>query len=70
MKRAVFRDVLARELPDLEFFDSSEHVKPEKVHYLLTWTAPDDISRYRNLEVLFSLGAGVDQFNSESVPEV
>ena len=66
---AVFREIFARELPDLEFFHSSESVVPENVRYLLTWTAPDDISRYRNLEVLFSIGAGVDQFNPESIPD-
>jgi hypothetical protein len=53
---AVFREIFARELPDLEFFHCSESMDPEKVRYLLTWTAPDDISRYRNLEVLFSIG--------------
>ena len=66
---AVFREVFARELPDLEFFHCSEDVDPEQVRYLLTWTAPDDIARYRNLEVLFSIGAGVDQFKRESIPD-
>ena len=66
---AVFRDAFARELPDLEFFHCSEDVDPDQVRYLLTWTVPDDISRYRNLEVLFSIGAGVDQFNRESIPD-
>ncbi|MCA0012102.1 glyoxylate/hydroxypyruvate reductase A [Mesorhizobium sp. B292B1B] len=68
VRAAVFRKVFARELPDVELFHSSECVDPEKVRYLLTWTAPDDIGRYRNLEVLFSLGAGVDQFKRESLP--
>jgi glyoxylate/hydroxypyruvate reductase len=68
-RAAVFREVFARELPDLEFFQCSDGVDPEKVRYLLTWTAPDDISRYRNLEVLFSIGAGVDQFNRKSIPD-
>ncbi|TPK27012.1 MULTISPECIES: glyoxylate/hydroxypyruvate reductase A [unclassified Mesorhizobium] len=68
VRAAVFRKVFARELPDVELFHSSECVDPEKVRYLLTWTAPDDIARYRNLEVLFSLGAGVDQFKRESLP--
>ncbi|TJW23297.1 MAG: glyoxylate/hydroxypyruvate reductase A, partial [Mesorhizobium sp.] len=35
---------------------------------LITWTVPDDISRYSNLEVLFSIGAGVDQFKQDVVP--
>jgi glyoxylate/hydroxypyruvate reductase A len=65
---AVFREAFARELPDLEFVHCSEQVDPEKVRYLITWTVPDDISRYRNLEVLFSIGAGVDQFNADIVP--
>ncbi|TPM98477.1 glyoxylate/hydroxypyruvate reductase A [Mesorhizobium sp. B2-1-5] len=68
VRAAVFRKVFARELPDVELFHSSECVDPEKVRYLLTWTAPDDIARYRNLEVLLSLGAGVDQFKRESLP--
>jgi glyoxylate/hydroxypyruvate reductase len=66
---AVFRQVFARELPDLEFYHCSERIDPEKVRYLLTWNAPDDVSRFRNLEVLFSLGAGVDQFKPETIPD-
>ena len=69
VRAAVFRKVFARELPNVELFHSSECVDPEKVRYLLTWTAPDDIARYGNLEVLFSLGAGVDQFKRESLPQ-
>ena len=65
---AVFREIFARELPDLEFFHSGDEMEPEKVRYLITWTVPDDISRYRNLEVLFSIGAGVDQFKQDMVP--
>jgi glyoxylate/hydroxypyruvate reductase len=66
---AVFRQVFARELPDLEFYHCSECIDPEKVRYLLTWNVPDDVSRFRNLEVLFSLGAGIDQFKPETIPD-
>jgi glyoxylate/hydroxypyruvate reductase A len=65
---AVFREVFAHELPDVEFFQSGQEVVPEKVRYLITWTVPEDIARYRNLEVLFSIGAGVDQFNADILP--
>jgi glyoxylate/hydroxypyruvate reductase len=65
---AVFREAFARELPDLEFYHCSEPIAPEKVRYLLTWNVPDDVSRFRNLEVLFSIGAGVDQFKPEAIP--
>lgn len=66
---AVFRAAFARDLPDLEFVEAGDAVPPERVRYLLTWTAPENIDRYRNLEVLFSIGAGVDQFRPGSVPE-
>ena len=66
---AVFRKAFACELPDLEFYHCSESIAPEKVRYLLTWNVPDDVSRFRNLEVLFSIGAGVDQFEPEAVPD-
>jgi glyoxylate/hydroxypyruvate reductase len=65
---AVFREAFVRELPDLEFYHCSEPIAPEKVRYLLTWNVPDDVSRFRNLEVLFSIGAGVDQFKPEAIP--
>lgn len=65
---AIFREAFARDLPDLEFFHHSEDVDPEKVRFLITWTVPQDISRYRNLEILFSIGAGVDQFKADVVP--
>lgn len=65
---AVFREIFARELPDTDFVQKGEFVHPDRVRYLLTWTAPEEIERYRNLEVLFSLGAGVDQFRPGSVP--
>lgn len=65
----IFRQVFASELPDLEFYRCGESIDPEKVQYLLTWNVPDDVSRFRNLEVLFSLGAGVDQFKPEAIPD-
>jgi glyoxylate/hydroxypyruvate reductase len=65
---AIFREAFARELPDLSFFQGSDSVDPDAVRYLLTWTVPDDLSRYGNLEVLFSIGAGVDQFQREGIP--
>lgn len=68
-RAAVFRQIFARELPDLEFYHCSESIDPEKIRYLLTWNVPDDVSRFRNLEVLFSLGAGVDQFRPETIPD-
>ncbi|PDT14789.1 glyoxylate/hydroxypyruvate reductase A [Rhizobium sp. J15] len=66
---AIFQEIFARELPDLEFSMDPATVDPEAVRYLITWTVPSDLSRYRNLEVLFSIGAGVDQFQIAEVPD-
>ncbi|MFK3690312.1 2-hydroxyacid dehydrogenase [Agrobacterium tumefaciens] len=64
----IFRQALARDLPDLPFSMEPQTVDPDAVRYLITWTVPDDIGRYRNLEILFSIGAGVDQFQINAVP--
>ncbi|OWV84428.1 glyoxylate/hydroxypyruvate reductase A [Rhizobium sp. R693] len=66
---AVFQEIFARELPDLAFSTDPATVDPETVRYLITWTVPANLSRYRNLEVLFSIGAGVDQFQIAEVPD-
>jgi glyoxylate/hydroxypyruvate reductase A len=66
---AVFREAFERELPDLQFFQVGEDVDPDKIRYLISWVMPNDIARYRNLEILFSIGAGVDQFRHGRVPQ-
>lgn len=41
----------------------------EAVKYLAAWVPPDDImAMFPNLEVLFSVGAGVDQFDFSTLP--
>lgn len=66
---AIFAAAFARDLPDLPFSMDPHSVDPDAVRYLLTWTVPPDLARYRNLEVLFSIGAGVDQFQFGAVPD-
>ncbi|TPN80657.1 glyoxylate/hydroxypyruvate reductase A [Mesorhizobium sp. CU2] len=65
---AVFANAFARELPDLAFAMDPAAVDPDAVRYLITWTVPDNLARYKNLEILFSIGAGVDQFRLDTVP--
>ena len=65
----IFAAEFARELPSLPFVADAGEVDPAAVRYLLTWTAPADLDRYVNLEVLFSIGAGVDQFALERLPK-
>ncbi|WAP68495.1 2-hydroxyacid dehydrogenase [Jiella pelagia] len=70
-RAATFRQAFARDLPEIHFAEDAGAVDPDDVRYLITWTIPADLSRYGNLEIVFSIGAGVDQFNSAGLaPEV
>ncbi|ASY60230.1 glyoxylate/hydroxypyruvate reductase A [Sinorhizobium sp. CCBAU 05631] len=69
VRAKIFATEFARELPSLSFFTDAGSVDPAAVRYLLTWTAPPDLERYVNLEVLFSIGAGVDQFALDRLPK-
>lgn len=64
-----WRDLLAAQVPDLEFVEGFEAVDPARVTYLLTWKAVADIEHYTGLRVLFAAGAGVDQFDLSKIPE-
>lgn len=64
----VFQQVFARELPDLPFSMDAASVNPDDVRYIISWTVPENLERYPNLEVLFSTGAGVDQFRDAMIP--
>ncbi|MGY5776201.1 2-hydroxyacid dehydrogenase [Rhizobium sp. LEGMi135b] len=65
---AIFAESFAQELPELPFSMDAASVDPDEVRFLITWTVPEDLARYRNLEILFSIGAGVDQLKTEYVP--
>lgn len=70
---AVWQAALARELPNLPFISSPDAVtRPEDIRYLAAWTLPEGgVSRFPNLEVIFSVGAGVDQLDLTQIgPEV
>lgn len=64
-----WRRLLLAQLPDLEFVEDFDAVDPARVHYLLTWEPIANIERYTNLRILFSAGAGVDQFDLSAIPE-
>ncbi len=54
---AIFAEAFATVLPDLPFSMDAASVDPDAVRYIITWTAPENLARYRNLEILFSIGA-------------
>lgn len=64
----VFAARFAEELPDIRFLSRGDRYDPAEVRYLITWTAPDDLERFSGLEILFSIGAGIDQMNTDGLP--
>lgn len=64
----VFRAAFAKALPDVEFH-IGQAPDPAAVRWLVTWTAPPDLAAtYPNLRLIFSIGAGVDQFDQSAIP--
>lgn len=56
--------------PDTPFHLWPDIPDPAAVRYLATWVPPDDIAgTFPNLELVFSVGAGVDQFDFSKVPD-
>ena len=65
----VWKELFAQEAPDIEFRLWPDAGNPADVRYLAAWEPPAElISTFPNLEVLFSVGAGVDQFDLSQVP--
>lgn len=66
----VWAEIFARRLPQVPFarwgFDP---VDPAHVRFLAAWNpAPDFVAQFPNLEMLFCVGAGVDQLPLASLP--
>jgi glyoxylate/hydroxypyruvate reductase len=65
---AVFARAFAEHLPEVPFWQGRA-LDPAAVRYLVTWSAPERLAAiYPNLRLIFSLGAGVDQFGLASLP--
>lgn len=55
--------------PRYRFRDRPDAVDPAAIRYLGVWHPPENIaSIFPNLDVLFSLGVGIDQFDLGSLP--
>ena len=67
-REKVFAQRFAEALPDLPFVSDAAAVNTESVRYILTWSVPPDLARYRNLELLFCVGAGVDHLAVSNLP--
>lgn len=61
--------VFRQRAPELDFRLWPDIGDPARVRFLAAWQPPDDIAaRFPNLELLFSSGAGVDQFDFAALP--
>jgi glyoxylate/hydroxypyruvate reductase len=62
-------EIFAREAPEVDFRLWPEVGDTHAVRYLAAWQPPDDLgARWPKLELLFSTGAGVDQFDFAALP--
>lgn len=65
----VWAEMIGQAIPELEVRLSPDQGDPADVRYLAAWTLPAGlIETLPNLEVLFSIGAGVDQLDLSQVP--
>lgn len=68
----LWAEIFRTEAPELDFRlwpEASEAAEAERVHFLATWQPPDRVAeRFPRLRVLFSTGAGVDQFDLAALP--
>ena len=67
---AIWADLFARRMPELPFRAWPDVGDPAAVRYLAAWQPPADLAtRFPNLDVLFSTGAGTDQFDFSAIPD-
>jgi len=63
-------EVFARLAPQIDFRIWPDVGDPAQVRFLAAWEPPDGLAaRFPNLAVLFSSGAGVDQFDFAALPD-
>lgn len=66
----IWKSWLAEHAPDLPFYFWPETGDPQAVTYLVCWEIPENLrQQFPNLQVIFSVGAGADQFNYSLLPE-
>jgi glyoxylate/hydroxypyruvate reductase A len=69
VRGAEWARLFAARTPELPFHIWPDTGQPERVRYLAAWVPPQDLERqFPNLEVLFSTGAGIDQFDLAALP--
>lgn len=65
----IWREIFAAEAPDIAFVTPEEISDPSAIRYLAAWDPPRELlARLSGLEVLFSVGAGIDQLDTGKLP--
>lgn len=65
----VWRRVLAERAPELDVRLWPEVGDPGEIRWLVAWEPPEEpLAAFPALEIIFSIGAGVDQFDLKSIP--
>lgn len=66
---AEWAKILAQKAPDLSFRIWPEIGDPRDIRYFAAWMPPDDLmTQFPNLELLISVGAGVDHLDLSKLP--
>lgn len=69
VRGAEWARLFAAKAPGIPFHIWPDTGHPEHVRYLAAWTLPEGFDRqFPNVELVFSTGAGVDQFDLSKVP--
>lgn len=66
----VWREIVAARVPEMPFLRwGHDDVDHNAVRYIAAWNAPAEfIAQFPNLEILFSVGAGIDQLPLTALP--
>lgn len=65
-----WQEAISRALPEVSFELWPDVSSPQDIRHVVAWTLPDDaMAALPNLEVLFSIGAGIDQLDTARLPE-
>lgn len=68
VRGAEWAECFERKAPALEFRQWPLDAEAERVRYLAAWEPPQDLARFPRLELVFSVGAGIDRFDFARVP--
>lgn len=70
VRGAEWAELFAQKAADLPFHIWPDVGPAEDVQYLAAWLPPDNLAAtFPNLKILFSVGAGIDQFDLSALPE-